>query len=73
MVDLDKPEFGTQLTHFGVIHKFAVTPAVRLAYWEDLKSMSRADFDRACVELRHTSQWFPKPVEFRKASRKGWM
>jgi hypothetical protein len=71
--DLDKAEFGTQLTHFGVIHKFTVTPVVRQSYWEDLKDMSRANFDRACIELRRTSQWFPKPFQFRQAARKGWM
>jgi hypothetical protein len=72
MNDLDKPEFGTQLAHFGIVHKFTVTDAIRRAWWDDLRDMSRMDFDRACVDLRHNSQWFPKPNEFRKAARKGW-
>jgi len=73
VVDIDKPSFSDALKHFGTVHKFTVTDAVRLAWWEDLHDMSRADFDRACIELRRTSAWFPKPFQFRQAARKGWM
>lgn len=72
MVDLDKAEFGMQLTHFGLVHKTNVTPALVRAYWDDLSRMTRLDFDRACAELRRSNQWFPKPSEFFKAARKGW-
>lgn len=73
MVDLDKPHFSDILQHFGTVHKFTVTDAVRRAYWDDLKDMDRASFVRAVAELRKSAQWMPKPREFWLASRKGWM
>jgi hypothetical protein len=73
VIEADKAEFGTQLTHFGAVHKFSVTPTVLRTWWEDLCDMDLTDFRRACKELRKTAPWFPKPHEFRKASRKGWM
>lgn len=57
----------------GVIHKQNVTQVTVRAYWDVLREMSRVDFDRACVELKRTTQWMPKPVEFFRATRKGWM
>lgn len=73
MVNSDKAEFVRQLTHFGTVHRFTVTDTVRDGWWEDLQDMSREDFDRACKELRRSSQWFPKPFQFRQAARKGWI
>jgi len=73
MVELDKPYFSAILQHFGIVHKFTVTDAVRLAYWEDLRDMDLPAFNRAVTDLRRSAQWMPKPREFWLASRKGWM
>jgi hypothetical protein len=73
MVDSDKSNFVTQLTHFSVVHKQPFTDSLRNAYWEDLKEMTRAEFDSACTYLRKHSKWFPKPEAFFAARRQGWM
>lgn len=69
----DHAFFKAEMQHFGTVHRVTIGPTISQAYWDDLKDMSRADFERACKKLRREAQWFPKPSEFREAGRQQWM
>ena len=72
MTDDDRKHFGEQLKHFGQIHKTTVDKPLVQAYWEDLKGMSRNEFDIACLKLRQSSEWFPRPAHFTIAVKRFW-
>jgi len=73
MVELDKPFFTSELKHFAIVNRIPISSELVREYWSDLSDISLIDFQRACDWLRRTSPFFPKPFEFRKAARKGWM
>lgn len=72
MVDLDKPFFSSELQHFSTVNRVAFSKELKLAYWEDLRTMSLADFKGACAHLRRAAKWMPKPSEFWASRRIGW-
>lgn len=75
MVDLDKPHFSETLTHFALLDgriKLPLSTELKVAYWEDLREMTLADFNHASTCLRRKVKWMPRPSEFWAARRLGW-
>lgn len=73
MDDTDKDRFATLITDLAHIQRINVSKATMVSYFDTLKEMPLAEFERAAAYLKKHSPWFPKPCEFFAAARKGWL